>query len=201
MAFSFYGAGARFEDRRHLVTQEANAIATAYLRIDLLPTDTQPALRDLFRRYLDVRSATYLGAEDQTATAAKLTECAVLQKEIWTRASAACQAQGAHLSASLVLLPALNEMIDITTTRLMATRNHPPRIVYFLLCVICLVSTLLVGYDTSLNKHRSWLFVLAFAVVMSLAVYVTVELEFPGRGLIRVDDANQVLFELRRIMN
>lgn len=198
MAFSFYGAGARFEDRRHLVTQEANAIGTAYLRIDLLPTDVQPSMRDLFRRYVDVRSATYMNADDQNATEAKLTECATLQREIWTRASKACWAQEGHHSAAVVLLPALNEMIDITTTRVMATRNHPPLIVYLLLCIISLTGTLLVGYDTSLNARRCWTYIIAFAVVMSVAVYVTVELEFPRRGLIRVDDANQILVELRR---
>ena len=37
IAFTFSGAASRFEDRRHLITAEANAIGTAYLRVDLLP--------------------------------------------------------------------------------------------------------------------------------------------------------------------
>lgn len=53
LAFTFSGAASRFEDRRHLVTEEANAIVSAYLRIDLLPPDTQPAIRQLFARYLN----------------------------------------------------------------------------------------------------------------------------------------------------
>src|SRR6476469_4199228 len=59
IAFTFSGAASRFEDRRHLVTEEANAIGTAYLRVDLLPADAQPELRRLFRRYTDVRASTY----------------------------------------------------------------------------------------------------------------------------------------------
>src|SRR5271165_7389931 len=49
VAFTFSGAATRFEGRRHLIVEEANDIGTAYLRIDLLPTDAQPEIRDLFR--------------------------------------------------------------------------------------------------------------------------------------------------------
>ncbi|MHB8877567.1 MAG: hypothetical protein ACYC8T_28075 [Myxococcaceae bacterium] len=59
MAFSFSGAGARLENRRKLIAAEANAIGTAWLRLDLLQPDAQPALRDDFRRYVDSRIETY----------------------------------------------------------------------------------------------------------------------------------------------
>src|SRR5215475_7969280 len=52
IAFTFSGAASRFDTRRQLIVEETNAIGNAYLRLDLLPTDTQPALRDSFRRYL-----------------------------------------------------------------------------------------------------------------------------------------------------
>src|SRR5262245_22092651 len=55
VAFTFSGAGARYESRRHLIAEEANAIGTAWLRLDLLPAPAQPHLRDLFRRYVDAR--------------------------------------------------------------------------------------------------------------------------------------------------
>jgi hypothetical protein len=55
IAFTFSGATSRFEDRRHLITEEANDIGTAYLRVDLLPSDAQPEIRELFRRYVDLR--------------------------------------------------------------------------------------------------------------------------------------------------
>lgn len=50
VAFTFSGAASRFDARRALVAEEANAIGTAYLRVDLVPANAQPALRDLFRR-------------------------------------------------------------------------------------------------------------------------------------------------------
>ena len=117
VAFTFSGAATRFEDRRHLITEEVNAIGTAYLRLDLLPADAQPELRELFRRYLDNRRATYGTVRDRDATKAKLAEGAALQQDIWTKALAASLGPGAPTQAAMLMLPALNEMIDITTTR------------------------------------------------------------------------------------
>lgn len=200
IAFTFSGAASRFEGRRHLIAVEANAIGTAYLRIDLLPGDAQPEMKELFRRYTDARSATYWHAADQIATAARLAEGAALQGDIWTKALTACQRPETPVQATMLLLPALNEMIDITTTRAIATQNHPPLVVFLLLGGLCLVGALLVGYGTSPNKNRSWFHPVIFAAVLSLTVYVILDLEFPRLGLIRVDAADQVLVDLRKSM-
>lgn len=200
IAFTFSGAASRFEDRRHLVTSEANAIGTAYLRIDLLPGDAQPEIKQLFRRYLDTRLATYQSAADLAAAHAKLAEGAALQGEIWTKVLSAARRPEVPAHATMLMLPALNEMFDITTTRTMATRNHPPLVIFALLCALSLLGALLVGYSTSSNKDRSWLHMTAFAAILALTVYVIVDLEFPRLGLIRVDAADQVLVELRQSM-
>lgn len=201
IAFTFSGAASRFEDRRHLVTEEANTIGTAYMRVDLLPSDTQPEVRELFRRYVDLRLTTYLSAEDTIVTKAKLAKTAVLQGEIWIKAIAACRRSDALPSATMLLLPALNAMIDITSTRITATQNHPPLIIFLLLAGLSFVGALLVGYGISDNKERNWLHPLVFASIMSLTVYVIVDIEFPRLGLIRIDAADQVLIDLRNNMN
>ncbi len=200
VAFTFSGAASRFEARRHLVTEEANDIGTAYLRVDLLPAAAQPEVRELFRRYLEARLATYRNVADQVTTAARRAEAAALQTEIWGKASAACQAPGVPSQAGILLLPALNAMIDITTTRATAAQNHPPAIVFVLLAGLSLVAALLVGYGTSTNQRRPWFYEVVFACIMSVTVYVIVDLEVPRLGLIRVDAADQVLIDLRDSM-
>ncbi len=201
MAFSFSGAATRFEDRRHLITAEVNAIGTAYLRIDLLPSDAQPEIKALMHQYVDTRSTTYLNASDQTAINAKLAKAVTLQSEIWTKALIACRRSDAPTQAATLLLPALNEMIDITTTRAMAAENHPPLVVFLLLGGLSLIGALLVGYDSSTNKERSWFHIIVFAAIMSMAVYVIVDLEFPRLGMIRVDAADQLLIDLLKSMS
>src|SRR5277367_4488988 len=83
IAFTFNGAASRLDERRHLVADEANAIGTAYLRIDVLPTDAQPALRDKFRQYVDARLAFYRNLSSATQANADLSRAATLQHEIW----------------------------------------------------------------------------------------------------------------------
>ncbi len=200
IAFTFSGAASRFEDRRHLIATEANAIGTAYLRLDLLPSDAQPQLRDLFLRYLDARFSVYRQIADEADTESLLAESAQLQSTIWKLSVTSAQRPEAAPQAPQLLLPALNEMIDITATREMATQNHPPPIVFLLLGGLSLICALLVGYDTLKNAERSWLHTICFAAIVSLTVYVIVDLEFPRLGLIRVDAADQALLDLRESM-
>lgn len=201
IAFTFSGAASRFEDRRHLITEEANDIGTAYLRLDLLPSDAQPELRELFRRYTELRSLVYINVEDKNAVKERLSQTALLQEQIWTKAVAACRRPDAPASAPMLLLNALNAMIDITSTRITATQNHPPLIIFLLLSGLSCMSAMLVGYAASENKDRNWLHPLIFASVMTFTVYVIIDIEFPRLGLIRIDKADQVLVDLRKSMD
>ena len=83
IAFTFSGAAGRLDARRKLITDEANNIGTAWLRIELLPADARPALRDLFRQYLDSRLLTYEKIPDLPAVEAELAHSIQLQGEIW----------------------------------------------------------------------------------------------------------------------
>jgi hypothetical protein len=197
IAFTFSGAASRLQDRRDLIVDEANAIGTAYLRVDLLPSDVQPQLRELFRRYTDTRVAVYSQALDAAATEARRVETAELQREIWTIASSAVQREGVPTSTSTLALGALNAMIDIAATREMATQSHPPIVVFLLLAGISLLCSVLIGYGTSQNARRSWLHTVTFAAIISLTVYVIIDLEFPRVGLIRVDAADEMLVKVR----
>jgi hypothetical protein len=198
IAFTFSGAAARFETHRLLIGQEANAIGTAYLRIDAVPKNAQQELRDLFRRYLDVRIAQYKDAT-QNDTAALAKSESTLQGEIWAKAVAATSLSGAPPSAAMLMLPALNDMIDITTTRAVATQNHPPRIIFIMLCGLSLLSALLAGYGMPCGR-RSRLHVLTFAAVISMTVFVILDLEYPRHGLIQINCADSVLMEVRQGM-
>jgi hypothetical protein len=200
IAFTFSGAASRFETRRQLIGEEANAIGTAYLRVDLLPDDSQPELRDLFRRYVDLRATVYQRALDEAETIARLNAGDALQRDIWTKALAAARLPEAPVQASILLVPALNEMIDITTTRVVASQNHPPLAVFIMLGTLCLVGAMLIGQAHSANTVRRWFYPVVFAAILSTTVYVIIDVEFPRVGFIRVDAADRVLVDLRKSM-
>lgn len=94
-------------------------------------------------------------------------------------------------------LPALNAMIDITTTRTMAMQIHPPVVIFALLSSLALASSLLVGYGMASSKGRNWLHMLGLAFVMAVSAYVILDIEYPRLGFIRVDEFDQALIELR----
>jgi hypothetical protein len=197
IAFTFSGAVSRFDERRKLIVEEANAIGTAYLRIDLLPAATQGDMRESFRRYLDARLAVYRAIPDMDAVKAELARATGLQQEIWTKAVAA---SAGSQPAAVLLLPALNQMIDITTTRTMAGQIHPPVILFVLLFALALLGALLAGHAMAGAKKRDWVHMVTFALALAGAVYVILDTEYPRLGLIRVDAFDQVLVELRQSM-
>jgi len=201
LAFTFSGASSRFDTRRQLIVEETNDIGTAYLRLDLLPADARSALRESFRRYLDARIEVYRKLPDIAAAKEQLAKANELQGQIWRQAVAASRAEGAPPAAPMLLLPALNAMIDITTTRTMATQMHPPTIVFVMFFGLALAASLLAGYGMTGSKVRSWFHMLGFALVMAVAVYVILDIEYPRLGLIRVDAFDQALIDLRESMN
>lgn len=201
IAFTFSGALTRFDVRRAHVVDEANAIGTAWLRLDLVPASAQPKLRQTFRDYLDARLATYRGSRDPAAIRATVARSQALQAEIWTQAVAALRLPESRPQAEMLLLPALNGMFDITTVRMTAPRVHPPLIIYVMLIGLALASALLAGYQSASEKGYDWVQKIGFAAIVAFTVYVILDIEYPRLGFVRIDAIDQVLVDLRATMS
>jgi hypothetical protein len=200
LAFTFSGAAGRFNEKRMLIADEANAIGTAYLRIHLVAPEGQPELRELFRRYTDSRLEVYRRLPDLPAAQEEMARTAKIQDEIWTRAVALTRHPDSQPQSALLLLPALNGMFDIATTRTMSLRIHPPGVIYALMFILGLICALLAGYRMSSTLERSWIHILAFTIITVVTVYVILDIEYPRAGLIRLEASDQVLVSLRESM-
>jgi hypothetical protein len=196
LAFTFTSAAQRFDTRRELIVTEANAIGTALLRVDLAPESAQPALRKAFKQYIASRIAVHDGVHDFDTFKARLAESNLIQKEVWRLAVDAGRQPDAMPAVNMLLLPALNEMIDITTTRAMATQMHPPVVVYMLLFGLALCSAVLAGHGMAGSTRRDWLHAISFVVILSLALYLIVDFEFPRLGLITVNEFESIVIKL-----
>ena len=194
LAFTFSGAVARYDAHRELVTEERNDIETAYLRLDLLPPQGQPRLRQLFRDYVDSRLRLFDSASAEVQPSTEQ-----LKRQIWQESMADVTATGANPDATRLVSPALNNMFDITATRLNAFNMHPPPVIFLLLFVLSGGSAFLAGYGMS-APTRSWFYTIAFALAVTLTVYATLEIEYPSQGLIRLTSTDQVLITLRNSM-
>jgi hypothetical protein len=195
IGFSFSGGFSHLDHRRQLIVEEANAIGTASLRLDLLPPKSQPELRRLFHEYLESRIAVYLDAADRPAKDESVDKSSQIQRQIWSSAVAATATPAEN--PTRILMPALNAMFDITTARAVAMHTRLPGLIIYLLMAIALMSALLAGYGMAERKRRSWFHTLVFAVIIAATIYVVLDLEDPRTGLIRLDSADQAMLQLR----
>jgi hypothetical protein len=200
LAFTFSGAMSRYDAHRQLIVQETNNIGTAWLRLDLLPATAQPALRQSFREYTAVRARRFDAASLTSGASIAGSETVRLQNEIWTHSVAAASGAGASPDAAKLLLPALNDMIDITSTRKNAFNMHPPAVITLLLVALACTCSLMAGFGMS-GSQRSWLHMIAFAAAISLTIYATLDIEYPREGLVTLTSRDQVFLDLLQSMN
>ena len=203
IAFTFSGAASRFEARRALIVQETNDIGTAYLRIDMLPADAQPALRQDYRDYLESRLDFYdkIGVDLDAARLA-FAKSADLQHKIWSESVAATARQTSAAVTTLVL-SSVNSMIDITTTRLVALETHPPRgeSIWRFGSGCFWPAPCVAGYAISRGPGvATGAHMLIYAGTLAFAVYLIFDLDYPRVGLVRIDSADHILVDLRNSM-
>jgi hypothetical protein len=200
VAFTFSGAASRFDARRKTITDEANAIGTAWLRLDLLPPVVQPGIREDFRRYTDARIALFRNITDKEDRHALGDTLAALQASIWKVAAASCSTTEGRSLVVAVLSP-INQMFDLATSRNMMARMHPPVVIYVMMGLVILACSLIAGFGMAGSRARSWIHIAGFSLILGATMYVIVEIEFPRQGSIRIDETDRVLIELRASMD
>lgn len=201
LAFTFSGAPTRLDARRKLIGDEVNAITDAYLRIDLIAADQQPQLREVFRKYLDARITAYQKSHDLTTAEHELVLVKQAQKELWKAAVTATSSAAGHPEAGKLMLPAVSQMIDVANNRTMAMRIHPPAAIFGLLFLIAQVCSLMAGYAMATSAQRSWLHIVAFALIAVVTVFMVLEIEYPRLGfVVNLRAYDQALIELRQSM-
>lgn len=200
IAFTFSGALTRFDTRRAQAVDEANAIGTAYLRVDLLPASVQPRMRATFRDYVDARIAMYRALPDIAAAKRELERAQALQSDLWSQGVAALAMPDRQAGAELLVIPAFNSMFDFTTVRAAATQMHPPLIIYVMLVGFALASGLLAGYQSASTKAHHWVHRIGFALLVAFTIYVILDIEYPRLGLVRIDAIDQVIVNVRASM-
>jgi hypothetical protein len=195
VAFTFSAAASRFEHRRGLVVDEANAAGTAYLRLELLPEPGRTALRERFRQYVRTRLAFYERIPgDREGAQREAAKASAQQGEIWETA-VRLAGELPTPAATMLLLPALNETFDLASARTAALYAHTPPLVFAMLFGLAIACALLAGVAMA-GKDRNVLHVVAFALIIAGTVYVILDLEYPRIGLLRLDKHDSLLAEV-----
>lgn len=185
LAFSFAAAGARFLERQDLIVQEANAIGTAYLRADLLDDPHRTDLRSALRRYTEhrIELSTRLRSGISTDAAAEIES---LHARMWAAAVAGVAAKPAFMVG---VLPPINEVIDLHSTRLAAGAKHLPMLVMGLLVSSSLLAVAVIGYGCGTGGRRRAPLTVSLALLIGIALWITIDLDHPRAGLLQLNDA------------
>jgi hypothetical protein len=196
IAFSFSGAYERFENRKLHIIDEANMIDTAYKRISMLAPAVQPPLRQSFREYVDSRLELYKDASKFHAFKKELTVSSELEDKIWEQALNAVKVTNDSVTTEL-FLPSLTDMFDVENAGIELTRVHPPMAIFILLIGLAILSGFLAGYSTAENKSHIPLHILSYILITAFTIFITINLEFPRVGVIRVDAFDKILVTVR----
>jgi len=200
VAFTFSGAETRLNARRQLIVDEANAVGTAYLRLDLLEPEDASVLRDEVRAYVDARIAYYHKLLDFAAAKEERRLADQIERQIWNDAVAA-SAKTPDSRVTLLLLPSLNQMFDLATARYAALRTHVPGAIFVLLLALSLVCAFFAGVGMARRRgHASYLHILMFAGIMAVTAYVILNVEFPRAGFVKLRGLDEFLIEQRAAM-
>ena len=195
LAFSFSGTTNRYDLRQRLVLDQANAVGTCFLRAGLLDEPAASEIRGTLRRYVEVRLEHFHAGFKSGRGEELQLEIDQLMRDLWAEVETARRNDPEAVRTSLIV-PAANEVIDLTSTRAWANHNHLPEPVLVLLLVSVFISSLLLGHSSGQAGSRHPGLWIASNVMLALVVYVVLDLDRPKRGFIQIDQAP--LVELQR---
>jgi hypothetical protein len=185
LAFSLVMAVSRFDSRRLLAVEEANAIGTSYWRCLLVPPPEGPELLDLLKEYLDAKVHFFDSGIDVQRLRASRGRTTQLQNEMWTRAAVHAKKDPRSIPAGL-LLESLNQAFDLENSRWMALTVHLPVGVLGVDFLVALLAGLLAGYNYGLDGYRDRISTWVLATCVAAVLGVILDLDQPRRGLIQV---------------
>ena len=184
LAFGMTMAVGRYEARRALVVQEANAIGTAYLRAQLLPEPIRSTALGLFVEYSDSALAMAEAVPESAAYDSAVARIEALQSDLWGTAGEAV-ARDPVGTAPRLYTEALNDVIDVHSERVASLGNRVPSTVMVLLVAGSAIALgVLALYLTMLGRGVATS--LLAATVIILILFVSFDLDRPRRGFITV---------------
>ncbi len=194
LAFTFSMSNSRYDTRRALVIEEANSIGTVILRTDVYPDSMRTILRQSLREYVEARIAFYQVGMDMQKVYRNYYKADSVGQAVWKTVANYAKVDDITTRTS-EMIPALNAMIDITTTRRAAGEATIPDSIMYFLFSLCLGSAFLLGYDH--KGPMNWVIVIGFGIMLSSVVFTVMDLDRPRSGLIRMDIPNQRIVDLR----
>jgi hypothetical protein len=180
LGFTLAMALQRIDHRRELVVDEADAIATASLRVQNIPEPFRGHVTELLREYVDTRLA-YARAGRGPELNQAFARTKKLQSRIWEQSLAVVQQKDSPVNS--IFLQSINEAFNWSEQRMAAIENRVPLAIWMVLAFISMVRCLIVGLSM---KRRFWITTLLWPLMISLVMALIADLDSPYSGVIQI---------------
>lgn len=193
LAFTFGMTASRFETRKQLVLDEANAIGTCYLRAGLLPTKQKQEIRQQLREYIDGRIHVNIHTVTQLLHVAD-----EQQDRLWNQAESLVSTDMDSEIRSL-FISSLNDVIDLHESRKMVSLHYRiPGSIWLSLYLLTVLSMGAIGYQVGMAGTRRMLGMPLIVVAFSLVIVMIADIDQPGEG--RINVSFQPLIDTQQMM-
>lgn len=191
LGFTFAMAVGRYDNRRHLVVEEANSIATTWLRAGFLSIPNRDVIRPALSEYIDARVQVAALKPNSDSLPVLISRCEKLQETMWHAIVAEIKIRDTE-STSL-FAESLNNLIDLDAKRRAAVRNHVPYSVWILLVFVSFIVCWITGYSTALgNSGRYILSMIMLPVLITVVIMIVADLDNPQHGFIKVSQQSMI---------
>lgn len=187
IGFSFSMASNRYDQRKNLEEEEANAIGTEYVRADLLPADSAEKVRGLLRSYLDQRILFYTTHGDDQLLQINVTTTK-LQTQLWNTVKAPASTDRSAVEALTV--SGMNDVFNSQGYTQAAWWNRIPIGAWGLMWVIAVCCNAMIGFYIRPKDPEAIQFIMP--IVIAVAFLLLAEIDTPRRGIIKVHPQNLI---------
>lgn len=171
----------RFDQRKDLVIEEANAIGTAYLRAGMQAEPVRSTAPGLFRDYVDARLAIFGTMSDIDDNSPAVKRARQIQDMLWRQATTLAQQTPTPIVG--LYTSALNDVIDLDAKRVAARRNRIPQDIWALMAALAVLTSVIIGYG---QRHRAALATFIPVLMVAISMSLIADLDSPINGLIQV---------------
>lgn len=182
LGFSLPMALPHYEQRRQLVVDEANAIATVDQRAQMLPEPFRDKILQSLREYVDARIEFAKGRLDEPALLATIDRAMHLQNEMWQQTVLLVQQDPNVVTP--IFVQALGALPDLIEQRLAADEKLVPAAIWLVLILISVLTCLAVGYSM---RRRLLLAMFVLPLTVAIVLSLVSELGYPRTGFVRVE--------------
>ncbi len=195
LGFTFNMAASRFDMRKEQILHEANCIGTVLLRADLYPDSVRREFRSDLEVYIKERIQYYEAGGDEKEIKLSLQKANSISERIWNRAAIISQKNEVVIK-SMQMVPAVNEMIDVVTSREEIRNAHVPESIFGMLFILCFAGSFIVGYSCK-SKKADLVILFSYSLMTVMTVYLILDLDKPRQGIINTSLTHQNMYDLQ----